>query len=123
MRESFINVSPIRNADQLKRLLAAAAEDNHYPVYPTHTILRGDEITGCLSVCAVPMLTAWCHTEKMGPRQTMVAINIAKNLAHMASNGNPVVAHCPTTSPVYPYISRMGFVLKGATNLFIEEVK
>jgi len=118
-----IQLEPIATTEQLSRLLQAAAGDQHWPLYPTHTILRGGEVAGCFSICAMPMVTAWLDTRKMRARDTHQAVNLALHIGHSFARGFPLVTHCPTDSPMFPFMKKFGFQPKLTTTLFVEEAK
>lgn len=121
--KGLVSIDPIVTPDQLQRLMAAAAADNHRPLYPTHTVTRDGEVTGSLSVLGIPLVTFWSHSQLMTARATFDVINIAKNLGFRQSNGKPVVTLCPMNSPIYPYLPGMGFNPFLTTTLLLQEVK
>lgn len=118
-----IQLEPVTTPERLQRLLAAAAADRHWPLNPTHTILRAGEVAGCFSICAMPMITAWLDTKRMRARDTREAVNVALQIGHSYAQGYPLITHCPPDSPMFPFMKKFGFVPKLTTTLFVEEAK
>lgn len=118
----FLIIKPVTSAAEVQAIQEAAKADprGHYPVCPTHYALRGGEIVGSLSVCAMPVSGIWSHSEKMGARGTAELVNIARNLAHAVSGGKKVVTLCAESSPIFPHMEPLGFKKLGSTVLFIE---
>lgn len=119
----LIDIVPVRTELQYKLLLKAAAEDNHVPIYPTHLVTRDGAITGSLSVVGIPVVTFWSHSQKMTARSTFEVLNMAKNLGHAATGGKRLLTWCPSTSPIFPFMQRMGFQEQITTTHFLEEEK
>lgn len=79
--EKFPSIYPVKTQDDLNAVAAAAAKDNHLTLYPTHYIKKDDEITGYLSVCVIPIVSAWMHTKLMKPIDSIIALSVAENMA------------------------------------------
>ena len=61
---------PITEED-IPKLVAAAAEDDHRIVAPTHKIVKDGEIVGAVGFDSIPLMTWWLHTEKGKARDTL----------------------------------------------------
>lgn len=120
MLNGYINVKPVFTADDHHALIAAARDDNHDLLCPTHTILKDGQIIGSMSVIAIPLVTIWAHSQKTAPRNVVEIVNVARNIGRAKNNGNPVVTICAPISPIYPYMERMGFSKYGDTTIFLE---
>lgn len=109
MALNFINVVPLATEKDRQILMAAAKEDNHFPLYPTHAVLKGSEIVGSLSVCSIPAVVAWLHTQKISHRNAFEIINIGRNLGRYASGGRPLITFSPPDSKPAQYLEDLGF--------------
>lgn len=120
LSERFLVINPIRTAEEMEKLHAAAAADNHCPIYPTHVAVRQGEIVGCASVLAIPLVTVWSHSTKNNAKGTFDLVNHAQNLGHLAAGGRNIVTLCPATSAIYPFLAAFGFQKHVDTTMFIE---
>lgn len=119
--KGFLQVELLRTPEQLRRLEIEAAADKHSPLYATHFASIDGEITGYLSIGAIPFCSYWSHTERMNARKTFELANVMKNLGTLASGGRPVVTCCYVDSPIYPYMAQLGYRKYGDTTLFVQE--
>jgi len=119
----LISINPIVTPEHFQRLMAAAAADNHVPIYPTHAVVKDGEITGSLSICAIPVFTFWSHSQKHNARNSLEVFNLGKNLAFEKSGRRPVLTWCPVTSPLYPFMAKLGFREHITTTHFLQEDK
>ena len=104
---SEIQLLPM-HLDQLPKLTAAAAEDRHVPMHPTHLVMRGREIVGYASLAAVPMMFAWLHTTKLRGPESFRAWRLAEE--EMRRRGvKAVCLPCTHESPLLPFMERRGY--------------
>ena len=85
---------------------AAAAADGHGVIHPTHAVRRGDEVVGYTSLGAVRMVFAWLDTRKLSAPETF---RIWRESEKILSGMGPVCLPCTTSSPLLPFIERMGY--------------
>lgn len=57
-------VKKIVSKEQADALMQAVKQDSDNLDFPTHMVLRGDEIIGGISVGAIPFCTVWMDSEK-----------------------------------------------------------
>lgn len=117
----LICIQPIVTQEQLQAAMQAAKEDNHVPTYPTHTVLCDGEIVGVMCINSIPVSTFWASSTKLNARKTFELINFCKTMGNLAS-GKPIVTWCPKDSPIYPYMTKLGFKEHITTTHFIQEV-
>lgn len=105
--DKFPTVHPLRTRQQYDALLAAAAADeNHVPIAPTHYVCKDGEIVGCFHAgwtCYWWMHSRKCNlrdsTHVMGILQaTLLQLNIDRCNMFMSRNSN-----------YYPLMQRLGF--------------
>jgi len=99
-------------------VVAAAAEDGHAVIHPTHAVLRGNEIVGYGSLGAVPMFFAWLDTHKLSGPESFRAWAAAEKL--LVGRG-PVCLPCMDDSPLLPFIARKGYVKIGTAHIHLKE--
>jgi hypothetical protein len=121
MINGFINVKPIITKAALDAVQAAAAEDSHTLLCPTHIVFRDGEIIGSMSVIAIPLVNIWAHSQKSNVRNTVEIINAARNIGRQKNNGLPVVTICAPISPISPLMPKLGFTKYGDTTIYLED--
>lgn len=117
----FLELKRITTVDELRAVQDAAAEVDHKPLYPTHAAVVDGVIVGSMSIMSIPLVSGWSHPKMNSARTTREIVNYMKNLGREKNNGFPVVTLCPRTSPVYPFMERMGFQVHGDTTIFVEK--
>ena len=121
MALNFINVVPLATEKDRQILMAAAKEDHHVPLYPTHAVMKGNEIVGSLSIVAIPIVAAWMHTKKISHRNAFEIFNAGRNLGRYASGGRPLVTFCPMDSPPVNYLDELGLRPHVNTTVWVEK--
>lgn len=103
---------PVRDEADLKRLVTAAAQDNHLVLAPTWVIEKGGELAGYIGLNSVPTFQGWFHTAHVGPRDSALIFNQLENLCRMklGTHGwDQLLLLLPTTSPFRPVMERFGY--------------
>lgn len=119
---NFATVRPIRPEDA-EAVRAAAAEDGHQLVAPTHVVERDGEIIGALSVGVVPLVLAWGHSTKSRTRDAVHTVSVIENLLALASPAGtvvaiPSVAECPFAGT----LQALGYSQHGTVTLNLKKV-
>jgi hypothetical protein len=91
----------------LEPLQAAAASDNHIVIFPSHVAEQAGEIVGYASICMVPLLFCWVHSEKVKARDSFRLLREVE--AEAARISPAVVLPCAQTSPFHPLMHRLGY--------------
>ena len=103
--------SPI-TPSELQALVAAAAEDKHTVLFPTHVIRRGEEIVGYLSICATPIVNVWAHSKKVNALQSVRLMHKLDD--ELKKNGvGTYIMPCSKDSPYYPHMQKLGYSVLG----------
>lgn len=106
-------------ADELA-LRAAAGADGHVVVAPTHVVDRRGEIVGYASIGSARMFFAWLDSQKLGAIESFAAWREAEQLL-AKGGGGPVILPCTETSPLRPFVEKMGYQRLGEATLFVKQ--
>jgi hypothetical protein len=127
----MVRLSRIRVAEDLERLKAAAAADDHRVIGATHLALKGslpgtEEIAGYASCAGLPMLHAWASTGKGGAprltaRESLELLRMAETL--LAEQYNGVILPCSAQSPFYGLLPKLGYECLGETVLWAKALR
>lgn len=107
---------------EITDLKAACDADNHYLFNPTHIMERGEEIVGCASIGAMPMVNVWMDSKKIRNRESATLMNMVENAAWQ-SGFKTIALPCWKHSPLRPFMeSAGGYSYFGETGLFIKDL-
>ena len=101
----------------LDQLVSAAARDHHIVLNPTHVMLRGDQITGYLSLNGLPQVHCWFDTQSGHVFDSLKMIE-AGEVAFAEHGIADYTVACAEESPFTPHLERMGYTKLGATVLW-----
>ena len=121
MINGFIGFDKFRSEQDVADLHAAAKEDNHSVVLPTHVLRKDGKIVGYLSAGPVqmPCVLAWFSTKEMTARESFHIVNgIECQVSH--AGGQAIMWPIPKDSPFYPLMESMGYKNCGEYTLFIK---
>lgn len=107
--------------DTLKRLQAAAANDQHMVIAPTHLMVRGDKIIGYLSLNGLPVVQCWFDRQAGHASDSLKMIEHGETIFREQGVGAYAVA-CAPESPFTPHMERMGFTKLGSTVLWAKQI-
>lgn len=110
----------ITSEEERQAVISAALADGDNMQFPTHAIWKGDDIVGAWCLAGVPLTLAWHHTQKMSPRDSFMAKNIAASIMNDRGVKMYFMA-CNSQSPFIGHMERFGFTPVWATNLFVEQ--
>ena len=96
---------------------ALASADQHAVVMPTHTVRKGGQIIGYLSLGALPTAFVWMDTKRAGPRDSYAVITFFENLLAPAGG---VLVPVLKTSPYYKFMEAAGYVSMGDGTMFMK---
>ena len=99
---------PLRNEEELKRLVKAAADDGHLVWGATFLVEKAGELVGYVGLDSVPTYQGWLHTQKIGPFESASVISQVENHVRMR-NGRNLLLLLPETSPFCPVIHRFNY--------------
>lgn len=103
---------PVRDEQDLQRLVTAAAEDNHLVLAPTFVIEKGGELAGYIGLNSTPTFQGWFRTDRIGPRDSALIFNQVENICRMKLNTpgwDQILLLLPTTSPFRDVMTRFGY--------------
>lgn len=117
----MIKIRPIRDKEELQKLLDNAADDDHTVIGATHLLIKGDEIVGYASISGIPMVHTWCSSKRMTASDSLIAISQLE--AILANNEVPrYIMACSDDSPFKDKMDKLGFSPVFTTNLFVKEI-
>ena len=115
-----MEIREIKIAD-LEPLIKLATDDGHGVVRPTHVAVQDGEFIGYASIGAVPMVLFYMHTKNARPIQTFKMERFCED--ELRRNGVPVgCAPCSPSSPIHPYMTKLGFTSFGNMDLFLKKL-
>lgn len=120
--DNFATIRAIRGLpdDLLKKLIAEAAEDNHYVHSATHVMFKNREIAGYLSVAAIPTIMGWFSTKKLKARDSLNIMTAVENQL-IVGGATSVMTPMPKTSPFHPHMEALGFEKYYNGDVFIKD--
>lgn len=115
-----VTMRPLTQADK-EALVVAAAKDDHGVLYPTHVILKNNEIVGYFSLCITPLVNVWFDSKKLNARDSLNAISVIENIARL-SGFKELVVPCQEQSPFFKLMNKMGYTDLGPTHMTRKEL-
>ena len=120
--DHFLIVRQIRTAEDTRRVLESAMADagGHVPMFPTNLCELNGEVIGSLSIGSTPLSGMWAHSQKCSARHTREMANYVRVLSEqLLTPGGRFISMCSRTSPIFPFMEKLGFQAIGETVLFI----
>ena len=115
---AFPEIIKIGNDQQRIATIKAAENDNHNFPFPTHTVIKDGQISGALSVAAVPLVLLWSNTETMKTRDSLI-VDIALKTIISDRGIKFFYAACDVDSPYFQLLDKVGYRDPWATSLFL----
>jgi len=111
----------ITTTEQIHALNDAAAKDNHIILFPSHLVVRGNNIVGYGSVCSMPVAHIWMDKQHAKANDSVFASRQLdqemKRLGHKF-----FVTLCHENSPFYPVMDRFGYQKLHPMTLFLKQL-
>jgi hypothetical protein len=102
----------------------AAKADGAQGVFnATQIILKDDEVVGYLSINAVPTILCWLHKTKMHASDSFIVKMFFENYVRNVCGSDIVILPCPQSSPLYPYMTKLGYSECPGDVLFIKNLQ
>ncbi len=123
MINGYAGFDRIRSQEDLDQLLAAAKEDNHSVLCPTHPIRKDGRLVGYFSVApaAAPCVHAWLSTTEMTARESFHLINAIE--CEIARTGAAaMIFPVPKKSPFFDLMKRLGYDDCGEYHVFVKKL-
>lgn len=98
-----------------------AADDDHFVLYPTHTIDDGDLIVGYASVCATPIVNVWLHSKKVKALNSFRLLSTLEGALRMQGLKEYIMP-CSRISPFFPNMERLGYSVLGENVWFHKDL-
>ena len=120
--DKFPVIRPLTTPEDFAKLTDVAAKDNHGVYYPSHIVEKAGEIIGYLSVCKIPLVELWAHTEKAKPLDSMIMVNAGENLVRMLGQEH-VFTTIGSNSNFRPVVERhLGYSKIYDTTVFVKKL-
>ena len=103
--------------ENIEALAKKLQEDNHPLLFPSHVVEKDGNIVGALSIGSTPVSFFWMHSKESSPLDSLIAIQVAENIARVQGQRVGLVA-CSETSPFYQQMEKLGYKLLMKTVIF-----
>ena len=100
---------PVRGEEDLERIFKAAAADNHVALAPNFVIEKAGEVAGYIGLNSIPYFQGWFHTQRIGPRESVMLFNQVENLTRMGKAGELMLLLPGSSSFRGAVIERFGY--------------
>jgi len=110
----------IKSKEELKKVLAAAREDNHNMPTPTHVIEKDGKIVGCWGLGNIPLVSVWHKEGSLGIRDSLNLNCTTKSIKYDRGHGIFIIA-CNENSPYMPFMEKVGYEPVWKTNLLLSK--
>jgi hypothetical protein len=110
-------IRKIKNKEEFESVRKAASEDNDCMQFPTHVVLKNNEIAGGICLGGIPFVMFWNHTKKINARDSMMITNNISSILDNTGIQNYFTA-CNSHSPYYGHMEKLGYKPVWPTNLF-----
>ena len=115
-----VTLRPLRLHELPGLTAAAAADQGHIVIHPTHGVWRGGESVGYASLGAVKLFFAWLDTQKLSAHESFNAWRQAE-LVLREQHAGPVCLPCTAGSPLLPFVERMGYRRLGTAHFHLKD--
>jgi hypothetical protein len=114
-------IQEIQSLGELQELVAAAKEDNHDVVFPSHIVRKNGELIGYAGIFSMPILMWWLDSKKGKARDSLEMLKEIENIAR-AKQVKRYVTICAESSPYFKHMNRLGYSKLGETVMFQKEI-
>jgi hypothetical protein len=110
MLDSFPIIMPCREAD-MEMLVKLASADGHAVIAPTFLVSKAQQVVGYVAI--IPCVHIWLDTQRVKVRDSAMVSNFFEN--HLRAQGGQIIGvSCVESSPLRPFLPRIGYVDTGA---------
>lgn len=107
----------IQTEAEFRAVGEAARANGDSMAWPTHSVRRGGEIIGGVSIAAMPLILLWHHGEKVQARDSIHLIHLYESI--IETKGFPsVIVACRKESPYRQHMVKLGNNPIWTTDLF-----
>lgn len=99
-------------AELSEKLDAAAAEDRHGVILPTHVVMRDGEVIGYGSLGRASLFFAWMSSKRATPRESFRAWELAEEELRRAGH-DVICLPCEESSPFAPFMQKRDYLKLG----------
>lgn len=114
-------IEELQSLGELQELVAAAKEDNHDVLFPSHIFRKSGELIGYAGVFSMPILMWWLDSKKGNARDTLEMLKEVEKLAR-TKQVKRYVTICSENSPYFKHMNRLGYSKLGKTVMFQKEI-
>lgn len=119
--DGFPKIKPITSQAQVDALTKIAAADGHRVLAPTHVFVKGDEVIGYASICAMlplfppgappraTQINVWFHSQRFHARDSFNIINVLENIAWNGCPAPALIVPCTKESPFYKHMPALKY--------------
>tara|TARA_R100000458_G_scaffold19014_2_gene16612 strand:+ start:10173 stop:10553 length:381 start_codon:yes stop_codon:yes gene_type:complete len=102
-----LQVYPINSKEFLDLVIQAGNADGRHPLYPTHAIIKDEEIVGAFCTFS-PTVYWWMHSTKITNRDSVTIFQSLDTLMNQENHDSYVIPCHPTSSYYKTLTSRIG---------------
>jgi len=113
----FPIVRKIKDEEERLAVIEAAKGDNDNMQFPTHVVMKGDEIVGGWCMGAIPLVLMWNKSTSINAKESMILNNVASAMMNDRGTGMYFMA-CNENSPYIGHMEKFGFLPVWPTNIF-----
>lgn len=100
-----LEIKPITSEAERYQVYEAAKKDgNRYPLFPTHVVLKNNEVVGAFCTWS-PTVYWWMHTEKVGARESLSVFQ-AMDTLQTEDGVHGYVIPCEPESPYFDILDK-----------------
>ena len=119
---SLPTVRKITSKEERQAVINAAQADNDAMHFPTHVVMKGDEIVGGWCVAGIPLVLMWNKSTAISAKDSLILNNTAKAIMNDRDQAMYFMA-CNDNSPYIGHMKRFGFSPVWPTNIFYTRTK
>ena len=118
---SLPTVRRIVSEEERQAVVAAAMADSDNMHFPTHVVLKNNEIAGGWCLAGVPLVMMWNDSKRINARESLVLNNMVGAMMNDRGARTYFIA-CNDSSPYIGYMEKFGYRPVWPTNIFYRKV-
>lgn len=113
-------VKKIHTQEDQKLVINAVREDGETFAFPTHAVIKDEEIVGALSLNAIPLAAIWTKSDTIKAKDSYILNHTLSSIANDRGIERYLIG-CDESSPYLKYMEKFGYTPFWKTNLFLSQ--